>query len=131
MTDTKTFTAEDTSVPTTPTMSSSQEALDLDQLPNGYYRSKNFIGSLIAVCLMAISLYLGYVMPVCYQIVLAKHQCVSTQALTGSIGQQFGSHQQGPRPRSKLQLDFNYVHFDLGCMFFLPIPPKQSEMTAY
>lgn len=69
MTDAKTFTAEDTSVPTIPTMSSSQEALDLDQLPNGYYRSKNFIGSLIAVCLMAISLYLGYVLPVCYSIV--------------------------------------------------------------
>ncbi|PCG92126.1 Major facilitator superfamily domain, general substrate transporter [Penicillium occitanis (nom. inval.)] len=64
MTDTKTFTAEDTSVPTIPTMRSSQEALDLDQLPNGYYRSKNFLGSLIAVCLMAISLYLGYVLPV-------------------------------------------------------------------
>lgn len=70
MTDTKTFTAQHTSVPETPNMPSSQEAFNLDQLPNGYYRSKNFIGSLIAVCLMAISLYLGYVMPVRYAIVL-------------------------------------------------------------
>ncbi|PYH87454.1 siderophore iron transporter [Aspergillus ellipticus CBS 707.79] len=38
--------------------------IGLDQLPAGYYCSKNFIGSLIAVCLMAISLYLGYVLPV-------------------------------------------------------------------
>ncbi|PYI08054.1 siderophore iron transporter [Aspergillus sclerotiicarbonarius CBS 121057] len=38
--------------------------VDLDQLPAGYYCSKNFIGSLVAVCLMAISLYLGYVLPV-------------------------------------------------------------------
>lgn len=81
MTDAKTFTAEGTPVPAT--MSSSQEALDLDQLPNGYYRSKNFIGSLIAVCLMAISLYLGYVLPVCYSIVLESHKFVSTAELTG------------------------------------------------
>ncbi|RAK94022.1 siderophore iron transporter [Aspergillus costaricaensis CBS 115574] len=38
--------------------------VDLDELPAGYYCSKNFVGSLIAVCLMAISLYLGYVLPV-------------------------------------------------------------------
>ncbi|RAL02180.1 trichothecene efflux pump [Aspergillus ibericus CBS 121593] len=38
--------------------------VDLDEFPAGYYCSKNFIGSLIAVCLMAISLYLGYVLPV-------------------------------------------------------------------
>lgn len=56
------------SVPTTPTspvMAISQQAVNLDQLPDGYYRSKNFVGSLIAVCLMAISLFLGYVLPVC------------------------------------------------------------------
>ncbi|EED20904.1 siderophore iron transporter, putative [Talaromyces stipitatus ATCC 10500] len=64
MTGAKSPTAENTSVPTTAAMSSPQEALDLEQLPNGYYRSKNFIGSLIAVCLMGISLYLGYVLPV-------------------------------------------------------------------
>ncbi|OJJ43515.1 hypothetical protein ASPZODRAFT_154411 [Penicilliopsis zonata CBS 506.65] len=39
-------------------------AVTLDELPAGYYRSKNFIGSTAAVCLMAISLYLGYVLPV-------------------------------------------------------------------
>ncbi|PWY72957.1 siderophore iron transporter [Aspergillus heteromorphus CBS 117.55] len=38
--------------------------VDLEELPAGYYCSKNFIGSLVAVCLMAISLYLGYVLPV-------------------------------------------------------------------
>jgi hypothetical protein len=118
MTDTKTFTAEDTSVPTIPTMPSSQEALDLDQLPNGYYRSKNFIGSLIAVCLMAISLYLGYVLPVCYSIVWETHKSVTAEELTGCIGQQFGSHQQGPRSRPQLHLDLDYVHFNLWCMFF-------------
>lgn len=40
------------------------KSVDLDQLPTGYYRSPNFIGSVVAVCLMAISLYLGYVLPV-------------------------------------------------------------------
>ncbi|RAL14138.1 trichothecene efflux pump [Aspergillus homomorphus CBS 101889] len=39
-------------------------SMDLNQLPAGYYWSPNFIGSLIAGCLMAISLYLGYVLPV-------------------------------------------------------------------
>ena len=39
--------------------------LQLDELPVGYYRSKNFIGSVVGVCLMAISLYLGFVLPVC------------------------------------------------------------------
>ena len=39
--------------------------LQLDELPSGYYRSKNFIGSVVGVCLMAISLYLGFVLPVC------------------------------------------------------------------
>jgi hypothetical protein len=43
---------------------SASEGFNLDELPDGYYRSKNFIGSLVAVCLMAISLYLGYVLPV-------------------------------------------------------------------
>ncbi|PYH42883.1 trichothecene efflux pump [Aspergillus saccharolyticus JOP 1030-1] len=38
--------------------------VDLNQMPSGYYRSPNFIGSVVAVCLMAISLYLGYVLPV-------------------------------------------------------------------
>lgn len=37
---------------------------DLEKLPDGYYRSKNFLGSLVAVCLMALSLYLGYTLPV-------------------------------------------------------------------
>ncbi|KAJ5668718.1 hypothetical protein N7462_009788 [Penicillium macrosclerotiorum] len=52
------------SVPPSPVRDVNQQAVNLDELPNGYYRSKNFIGSLIAVCLMAISLYLGYVLPV-------------------------------------------------------------------
>ncbi|KAJ5155934.1 hypothetical protein N7492_008737 [Penicillium capsulatum] len=51
------------SVPSTPIMSTTQ-AIDLDHLPKGYYRSKNFLGSLTAVCLMALSLYLGYTLPV-------------------------------------------------------------------
>lgn len=64
MTDVKrTPDTEAVSVPTSPIMAS-QQAVNLDELPNGYYRSKNFIGSLIAVCLMAISLYLGYTLPV-------------------------------------------------------------------
>ena len=45
-------------------MMSSQQVLNLEQLPNGYYLSKNFIGSLVAVCLMAISLHLGFTLPV-------------------------------------------------------------------
>lgn len=45
-------------------MSSTTKEQDLDCLPDGYYRSKNFIGSLVAVCLMALSLYLGYTLPV-------------------------------------------------------------------
>ncbi|KAJ5937122.1 hypothetical protein N7466_003572 [Penicillium verhagenii] len=45
-------------------MSSGQHEVNLDELPAGYYHSKNFIGSLAGVCLMAISLYLGYTLPV-------------------------------------------------------------------
>ncbi|KAJ6019441.1 hypothetical protein N7522_001508 [Penicillium canescens] len=56
--------AEALYVPPSPARDVNQQAVDLDELPNGYYRSKNFIGSLIATCLMAISLYLGYVLPV-------------------------------------------------------------------
>lgn len=41
-----------------------EQPVDLDNLPRGYYLSKNFVGSLIAVCLMADSLYLGYTLPV-------------------------------------------------------------------
>lgn len=66
MADAKVLEHEAKSVPMSPRMSESPDAIDLDQLPNGYYRSKNFIGSLIGVCLMAMSLYLGYTMPVCY-----------------------------------------------------------------
>jgi hypothetical protein len=44
--------------------SSSTHVLTPDDLPPGYYWSKNFIGSVAGVCLMAISLYLGYVLPV-------------------------------------------------------------------
>lgn len=40
--------------------------LQLDELPAGYYRSKNFIGSVVGVGLMAISLYLGFVLPVSF-----------------------------------------------------------------
>lgn len=56
--------AESASIPDTPTMPTTTQAMDLDKLPDGYYRSKNFIGSLIAACLVADSLYLGYVLPV-------------------------------------------------------------------
>ncbi|KAJ5377946.1 uncharacterized protein N7496_005355 [Penicillium cataractarum] len=56
--------AESASIRDTPTMPTTAQAMDLDNLPDGYYRSKNFIGSLLAVCLMADSLYLGYVLPV-------------------------------------------------------------------
>jgi len=42
------------------------QALQLEELPAGYYRSKVFIGSVVGVCLMAISLFLGFVLPVCH-----------------------------------------------------------------
>lgn len=52
-------------LPVTPdSASSSTHPLTPDDLPAGYYWSKNFIGSVAGVCLMAISLYLGYVLPV-------------------------------------------------------------------
>lgn len=38
--------------------------LHLEDLPHGYYRSVKFIASIAGVCLMAISLYLGFVLPV-------------------------------------------------------------------
>jgi len=44
--------------------------LQLEELPAGYYRSKNFIGSVAGVCLMAISLFLGFVLPVRLAMVL-------------------------------------------------------------
>jgi hypothetical protein len=37
----------------------------LQDLPTGYYRSPKFVGSIIGVILMANSLYLGFVLPVC------------------------------------------------------------------
>ncbi|KAL4894250.1 fungal trichothecene efflux pump [Aspergillus ambiguus] len=39
-----------------------REALG-DNLPNNYYRSLNFIGTIVALCLGSISNYLGYVLP--------------------------------------------------------------------
>lgn len=39
-------------------------SLDAQSLPEGYYTSKNFVGSVIGVCLMAISLFLGFSLPV-------------------------------------------------------------------
>lgn len=49
---------------------SSTQGLTPNDLPAGYYYSKNFIGSVAGVCLMAISLYLGYVLPVCVRSVI-------------------------------------------------------------
>lgn len=40
------------------------EAIGTGNLPPGYFRSPQFIGTLIAVTLMNISLYVGYVLPV-------------------------------------------------------------------
>ncbi|KAI9718535.1 MAG: hypothetical protein M1812_003986 [Candelaria pacifica] len=40
-----------------------QQALLLDELPPGYYWSKNFIGSFAATCIMAIGLFTEYSMP--------------------------------------------------------------------
>ena len=37
---------------------------DYHDLPNGYYRSPQFLGSFMGVILMALSLYLGFVLPV-------------------------------------------------------------------
>jgi hypothetical protein len=48
--------AESTPIHHSPTMPKTTQAMDFDNLPDGCYRSKNFIGSLIAVCLMADSL---------------------------------------------------------------------------
>jgi Fungal trichothecene efflux pump (TRI12) len=56
--------AEAVPVPPSPATATSQHAVNLEELPTGYYRSKNFIGSLAGVCLMAISLYLGFSLPV-------------------------------------------------------------------
>lgn len=36
--------------------------LDSGALPAGYYWSKNFVGSVIGACLLAISLQLGYML---------------------------------------------------------------------
>lgn len=41
-----------------------KQEINFENLPAGYYRSKNFLGSLMAVCLMALSLYLGFTLPV-------------------------------------------------------------------
>lgn len=40
------------------------EAIGTGNLPPGYFRSAQFIGTLIGVTLMNISLYVGYVLPV-------------------------------------------------------------------
>jgi hypothetical protein len=37
---------------------------DSNDVPNGYWRSYRFIGSLVAIVLLANGLYIGYVMPV-------------------------------------------------------------------
>lgn len=49
--------------------------LQVEDLPAGYYRSKNFIGSVVAVCLMAISLFLGFVLPVLLAISVVLNFC--------------------------------------------------------
>lgn len=45
------------------------EAIGTGNLPPGYYRSAHFIGTMVGVTLMNVSLYVGYVLPVC----LAKY----------------------------------------------------------
>jgi hypothetical protein len=37
---------------------------DTEQVPLGYWRSYKFIGSVVAIILLANSLFIGYVMPV-------------------------------------------------------------------
>lgn len=36
---------------------------ELEEMPKGYYRSLNFIGTVIAVCMGSICAYLGWVLP--------------------------------------------------------------------
>jgi hypothetical protein len=42
----------------------SPENADLNDVPNGYWRSYRFIGSITAIILLANGLFIGYVMPV-------------------------------------------------------------------
>lgn len=42
----------------------SPDAIGTGNLPPGYFRSPQFIGTMVAVTLMNISLYVGYVLPV-------------------------------------------------------------------
>jgi hypothetical protein len=58
--------------PSTPTIEEVHDGADasaiggqLQDLPPGYYHSPKFVGSIIGVILMANSLYLGFVLPVC------------------------------------------------------------------
>ena len=36
---------------------------ELDEMPKGYFRSVNFIGTVIAVCIGSMCAYLGWVLP--------------------------------------------------------------------
>lgn len=38
--------------------------VDVEELPSGYWRSYRFLGSVLAIILLANSLFIGYVMPV-------------------------------------------------------------------
>ena len=51
-------------VDTVDTVAESAIGGDYHDLPKGYYRSPQFLGSFIGVILLAQSLYLGYVLPV-------------------------------------------------------------------
>lgn len=45
---------------------------EVNDVPDGYWKSYRFIGSLTAIVLQAKGLYIGYVMPVCDEEVLPR-----------------------------------------------------------
>lgn len=71
------------------------EAIGTDNLPPGYFRSLRFIGTVVAVTLMNISLYIGYVLPVCCQIPLGR---AILSSLILCTGEHLDHHQYRSRP---------------------------------
>jgi hypothetical protein len=50
---------------------------DLNEVPSGYWRSYQFLGTVVAIILLANSLFIGYVMPVCTTAISAGMNSIS------------------------------------------------------
>jgi hypothetical protein len=57
------------------------EAIGTGNLPPGYYRSLRFVMTMVAIALMNISLYLGYVLPVRNELLMCEDDTHTSRSM--------------------------------------------------